>query len=280
MKVIESVAEMQTDAESLRMEGKTVGLVPTMGFLHDGHISLIQKAREYCERLVVSIFVNPVQFGPTEDFDRYPRDFERDSRLLQTHGVDIVFHPDSLQMYPEKQKTYVITENLSEKLCGISRPGHFRGVTTVVAKLFNIIRPHVAVFGQKDAQQALILKKMVKDLNYNIRMVIAPTVREPDGLAMSSRNQYLSASERQTAPVIYRTLSNAQDMIRQGQRSGEKIGRFIRDTLDGTPHLRVDYVSLVDQENLDPVVEIVSGTLIATAVYCGTTRLIDNIIVI
>ena len=182
-------------------------------------------------------------------------------------------------MYPEKQKTYVITENLAEKLCGITRPGHFRGVTTVVAKLFNIIRPHMAVFGQKDAQQALILKKMVKDLNFDIRIIISPTVREPDGLAMSSRNQYLSAAERQAAPVIYRTLASAQDMIRQGRRSGEEIGRYIREAIDKTPHLRVEYVSLVDQENLDPVIEIVSGTLIATAVYCGTTRLIDNIIV-
>ena len=270
---------MQATADRLRRDKKTIGLVPTMGFLHAGHIRLIEEARQTCDTLVVSIFVNPVQFGPHEDFDKYPRDLEHDKSLLINSGTDILFCPAVEEMYPGEQKTYVFTEDLAQKLCGVSRPTHFRGVTTVVAKLFNIIKPHVAVFGQKDAQQALILKKMVTDLNFDLNMIVVPTVREPDGLALSSRNQYLSPEERKAAPEIYRALMQARNMIANGMRARKNIEAYIRDILNTVPHLRIEYIAVVDTGSLEPVEQISGGAMIATAVYCGTTRLIDNIII-
>ncbi len=279
MKVIETIPEMQATADLLRHERKTIGLVPTMGFLHAGHIRLIDEARHNCDILVVSIFINPAQFGPHEDFDTYPRDLEHDKEILIKSGTDILFCPAVEQMYPGVQKTYVTTEDLAHKLCGVSRPTHFKGVTTVVAKLFNIIKPHVAVFGQKDAQQALIIKKMVSDLNFDLNMIIVPTVREPDGLAMSSRNQYLSPEERQAAPEIYRALMQARNMITKGMRSRKQIEGCIRDILIAVPPFRIDYIAVVDAESLEPVEQVFGGVMIAAAVYCGTTRLIDNIII-
>ncbi len=279
MKVIETPSEMQSLADRLRKEGKIIGLVPTMGYLHAGHISLIRTAREQCDLVIVSIFVNPVQFAPNEDFEQYPRDFEHDLALLREERVDYIFNPPAGEMYPDRQMTFVITEDLAGKLCGKSRPTHFRGVTTVVAKLFNIIKPHVAVFGQKDGQQALILKKMISDLNFDIRMIIAPTIREDDGLALSSRNAYLSADERQAAPLIFRTLSDAGNLIRQGESSGRKIEQYIRKALDAVPQFRIDYIAVVDGKTLEPAEQISAGTMIAVAVFCGNTRLIDNIMI-
>jgi len=279
MKVIESVSEMQAISDQLRQNGKRIGLVPTMGYLHDGHIRLIEEARLHCDFLVVSIFVNPVQFAPNEDFDKYPRDFEHDRSLLIGQSVDCVFYPQIDVMYPEQQKTYVITEDLGNKLCGISRPTHFQGVTTVVAKLFNIIKPHVAVFGQKDGQQALILKKMVKDLNFDIMMTIVPTVRESDGLAMSSRNKYLSDTERQAAPEIYRSLTAAKEMIDKGICDRVKIANLIEERLKSIPQFRIDYIAIVNTETLEPVDTVSEKTMIAVAVFCGKTRLIDNIMI-
>jgi pantoate--beta-alanine ligase len=270
---------MQAISDQLRQNGKRIGLVPTMGYLHDGHIRLIEEARLHCDFLIVSIFVNPVQFAPNEDFDKYPRDFEHDRSLLIGQSVDCVFYPQIDVMYPEQQKTYVITEDLGNKLCGISRPIHFRGVTTVVAKLFNIIKPHVAVFGQKDGQQALILKKMVKDLNFDIMMTIVPTVRESDGLAMSSRNKYLSDTERQAAPEIYRSLTAAKEMIDKGICDRVKIANLIEERLKIIPQFRIDYIAIVNTETLEPVDTVSEKTMIAVAVFCGKTRLIDNIMI-
>jgi len=278
MKVVRSVAAMQRIARELKRRGR-IGFVPTMGFLHEGHLQLVRVARRQSDFVVVSIFVNPIQFGPKEDYRRYPRDFNRDRRLLKSAGADFIFCPGVKDVYPEGFATLVHVERLGEGLCGKSRPGHFRGVTTVVAKLFNIVLPDVAVFGAKDAQQAFVIRRMTRDLGFQTRIVILPTAREKDGLAMSSRNVYLTPEQRAEAPVLHRSLVLAKRLIRQGERQAAKVkaamGRLIQRESDG----RIDYVEMVDTDELRPVRTIKGETLIALAVFYGKTRLIDNTIV-
>ncbi len=278
MRVVRKIEAMAGLAEKLRAQGK-VGFVPTMGALHPGHLELVRVAKERCDYVVVSIFVNPLQFGPKEDYQRYPRDFKKDRQLLKALGVDAVFYPDKEEMYPPDYSTYVEVEGLTRYLCGRSRPGHFRGVTTVVAKLFNIVKPHLAVFGQKDAQQALVIKRMVQDLNFPIEIVVVPTVREKDGLAMSSRNKYLTPEERKEAPVLFRSLKLAEKLIKSGQRDAEKVKRAMRQMIKEESRGKIDYVEIVDTQRLEPVKRIKGEVLVALAVYFGKARLIDNIII-
>jgi pantoate--beta-alanine ligase len=269
---------MRRLARELGRQGR-IGLVPTMGSLHEGHLALVRFARRHCDSVVVSVFVNPLQFGPTEDFGRYPRDFRRDRALLAAAGVDVVFHPDVKAMYPAGFATSVEVERLSRGLCGRSRPGHFRGVVTVVSKLFNIVRPDVAVFGQKDAQQAFIIRRMARDLGYDLRVFVVPTVREPDGLALSSRNVYLTPAQRSDAPVLHRSLALARRMVRNGERSAARIRAAMRGMIVRESGGRVDYVEIVDTSDLAPVRIVRGEALIALAVFFGRTRLIDNLIV-
>jgi len=279
MRVIEKISEMQIEAERLRLAGKRIGFVPTMGYLHEGHLSLMRIARHKSDVVVASIFVNPTQFGPKEDFREYPRDLPRDLKLAEGVGCDIVFHPSVNEMYPEGYRTYVSVEELSDALEGQFRPGHFRGVATVVAKLFNIVKPHVALFGQKDAQQAILIQRMVRDLNFSIEIIVAPTVREADGLAMSSRNVYLNRQERQDATVLYRSLQLAERMIADGERNAERIATAMRGLIQAVKSAKIDYVAIVDPVTLEPVAEIRGEVLIPLAVRIGKTRLIDNVIV-
>ena len=280
MMIITSPKEMLDYCNSARINGKTIGLVPTMGAFHDGHISLMRSARVENDLVVTSIFVNPTQFGPKEDFNAYPRDLESDSKLASQVGVDVIFAPTVNDMYPNGYATFVNVERITEKLCGASRPVHFRGVTTIVAKLFNIIRPHKAYFGQKDAQQCVVIKRMTEDLNFDIDIVIMPTIRETDGLAMSSRNKYLNAQERQSALVLSKSLFKAQDMIKSGQINAVDILHNMKQMIDAEPLAKIDYISIVDGETLDDIKEIKANTLIALAVFIGKTRLIDNIIIL
>ena len=279
MKIIKTIPEMKAAVGEHKSAGRTIGLVPTMGFLHEGHLSLVRAARKKADVTVVSIFVNPAQFGPKEDLKTYPRDLNRDSVMLEKEGVDYVFHPEAGEIYPHGYKTYVEVRDLQEKLCGRSRPEHFRGVCTVVLKLFQIVGPDIAFFGQKDAQQAIILRKMAKDLNLDVQVEIMPIVREADGLAMSSRNTYLSPEERAAALVLAKSLDEAKRQIDHGERRAEVILDGMRAMIGQEPLARIDYVEAVDMEDLDPVKEIVKGTLIALAVFIGPTRLIDNIII-
>ena len=279
MRLVRRVKEMQSISRRLHEEKKRVGFVPTMGSLHDGHLSLIRLARKMCDTLVVSVFVNPTQFGPSEDFTRYPRDIERDKKLCESEGTDILFAPETDDMYPEDFSTYVVEERLSLPLCGRSRPTHFRGVTTVVTKLFNIIRPTFAVFGQKDAQQAFVIERMVRDLNFDIEIVVAPIVREKDGLAMSSRNRYLSPKEREEATAIFRSLSGVKQMVRKGERKTSPLIKLIRDEIARTETGRLDYAEIVDTRTLSPVEVIEDDVLVAVAAQFGRARLIDNIII-
>jgi pantoate--beta-alanine ligase len=255
-----------------------VGFVPTMGYLHEGHLSLARQAKKHTDVVVLSTFVNPIQFGKNEDFDKYPRDFKRDEELARTVGVDIVFCPQLKEMYPEGYSTYVDVEGLTEGLCGASRPGHFRGVATVVTKLFGIVKPDIAYFGQKDAQQALVIRKMTQDLNMDVEIKILPTVREKDGLAMSSRNAYLSRSEREEAPVLYQALKRAETLIDAGERDAKKVIKAMDETIKHSPAVKTEYITLVDTKRLKPVSSISGEVLIAIAATIGKTRLIDNII--
>jgi pantoate--beta-alanine ligase len=250
-----------------------------MGFFHEGHLSLIRKAKEISDTVVVSLFVNPTQFGPDEDFEEYPRDEEKDRTLAQESGCDILFTPPTEQMYPPGYTTYVEVENLTHVLCGASRAGHFRGVTTVVTKLFNIVKPHVAVFGQKDAQQAIVIKRMVEDLSYDVRIVVAPIVRESDGLALSSRNIYLTQQERAEAAVLHHSLVKAEELIAAGERQARIIMGAMKDLITAKGSGRIEYVSIVDAENLQPLDLLRGRILIALAVWFGKARLIDNTIV-
>jgi pantoate--beta-alanine ligase len=277
--VLKTIHEMQTEADRLRSAGKRIGFVPTMGYLHDGHLSLIRVAKQHSDITVLSIFVNPTQFGPKEDFSRYPRDFQRDERLCRQEGVDILFYPSESEMYPDGYSTYVNVEGLTDRLCGASRPGHFRGVTTIVAKLFLAVKPHAAVFGQKDAQQAAVIRKMVFDLNFDLSIVVAPIIREPDGLAMSSRNVYLSAEERTDALALNQSLQKAEFMIRKGERKTGTILRAMEDLIRSKKHAKIDYVEIVDPDTLRPLETVESSAMIALAVFVGRTRLIDNLIV-
>jgi pantoate--beta-alanine ligase len=279
MDIIRTVKEMQQRAEELRLAGRRIGFVPTMGYLHEGHLSLLNLARKHSDITVMSIFVNPTQFGPNEDYDRYPRDFARDERLARERGCDILFYPSVHEMYPKPYRTYVSVEEITDVLCGASRPGHFRGVATVVTKLFNIVKPHVAVFGQKDAQQAIVIKQMVRDLNMDVEILVAPIVREPDGLAMSSRNTYLNEKERQDALVLYRSLKKAEELIRQGERDASRIKQEMETMIRSADTAKIDYVEIVDTTNLKSLDTLKGEVLIALAVWIGKTRLIDNTIV-
>jgi pantoate--beta-alanine ligase len=269
---------MQKTAEKLRLRGSTIAFVPTMGYLHQGHISLMQEGRQLADTLVASIFVNPTQFGPGEDYDAYPRDPKRDAALAADAGVDILFMPEKDSLYPEKYETYITQSFLPKFLCGRSRPTHFTGVMTIVAKLFNIVKPNYAIFGQKDFQQLTIIKKMAKDLNFDIKIVGAPIIREPDGLAMSSRNKYLSHDQRKSALVLNQVLKQAQNSVARGQTSGESIVEMARKAIDSAGQTAIDYVELADPETLEKVSVIDRPVLMALAVRVGQTRLIDNCI--
>ena len=276
MRIIGTVSEMQQQAESWRRGGRTIALVPTMGYLHEGHLTLMREARKYGDTVVVSIFVNPTQFGPGEDFDRYPRDMARDELLARQVGVDVVFAPPVEEMYPERYQTFVEVMEVTRPLCGRSRPSHFRGVTTVVAKLFNIVKPHVAVFGEKDFQQLAVIRRMVNDLNMDVQIVGHPIVREEDGLAMSSRNAYLTAGQRRIALNLSRALGEAEKMVHGGERRGPVILEAVKNRLDAQGGLRIDYAELCDPETLESVSEVRGPTLLALAAFVGQTRLIDN----
>ena len=278
MKIIRTSAEMRETAASLRRAGRRIGFVPTMGCLHDGHLSLVRLARQHADVVVLSLFVNPTQFGPQEDFNKYPRDFARDEALCRTAGVDVLFHPATEDMYPGGHSTFVEETALSRGLCGVTRPGHFRGVTTVVARLFNIVLPDIAVFGEKDAQQLRVIRRMTRDMGFGIGIIPGPTMREPDGLAMSSRNQYLSPPERAQALVLKRALDKAAALYAAGERRSETFLVAMRSILNSAPLARIDYVEIVDDETLDQVVAIERPALVALAVFVGKTRLIDNVV--
>jgi pantoate--beta-alanine ligase len=274
MRVITSVADMR---RARREMAGSVGLVPTMGALHEGHLSLVRHARAHDDTVVVSIFVNPTQFGPGEDYARYPRDPDRDLALLRDLGTDLVFMPPAEDVYPEGFDTYVQVEKLTQRLEGAHRPGHFRGVATVVTKLFNVVQPHRAYFGQKDAQQLAVIRRLARDLDLPVEVIGLPTVREPDGLAMSSRNMYLSPKERLAAVVLYRSLEAAQELWRSGVRDAAHIRQRMNDVLAAEPVARIDYVSLADAETLEELETVDRAALVSLAVRIGKTRLIDNV---
>ena len=270
---------MKRVARALKSQGRTIGFVPTMGFLHQGHLSLVRESRKSADSTVVSIFVNPLQFGPKEDLKEYPRDIRRDSLLLEKEGVDYLFYPNSRDMYPEGYKTYVTVYDLEDKLCGRSRPGHFKGVSTVVLKLFNIVNPDLAFFGQKDAQQAIILKRMVKDLNLGVKIEVLPIIRDEDGLALSSRNIYLNSEERKAARVLLRSLKDAEILVKKGEKKSASLIERMREMIEAEPLAKIDYIEIVDLDELAPIKEIKKEALIALAVFIGKTRLIDNAII-
>jgi pantoate--beta-alanine ligase len=272
---------MLSAARELRAERKRIALVPTMGALHEGHLSLMSRARELCDIVIASVFVNPTQFGPSEDFDRYPRDLAHDAELAFTRGVDIIFAPTLDEMLPPGFMTYVTVQELSEKLEGASRPGHFRGVTTIVAKLFNVTQPHFAFFGRKDAQQVVMIKTMVRDLAFDVEIVVSPTVRDEDGLALSSRNAYLSAQERKAAPVLRRALERCRAMYNSGERDAQRLLSGMRAVIEQEPLARIDYVAITDVEKLDQLDLIPPDrpALVSLAIFIGKTRLIDNILI-
>jgi pantoate--beta-alanine ligase len=278
MQLISSAAEIIALSKETHRAGTRIGFVPTMGALHQGHLSLVRAARAQSDVVVVSIFVNPAQFGPTEDFAKYPRSLEADSAMLSAEGCDYLFHPSVEEMYPKNADTWVTVEALSQKLDGLSRPGHFRGVTTVVSKLFNIVQPDYAFFGQKDAAQVAIVTKMVRDLNFPVHIVVCPIVRESDGLAMSSRNAYLSADQRKQATVLSRSLMRIQALAGQGEKDSAKLIAAAKQVMAEEPSIKLDYLEIVSATTLDPVADISGGALVAVAAYVGTTRLIDNLL--
>ncbi|MGD9014637.1 MAG: pantoate--beta-alanine ligase [Candidatus Omnitrophota bacterium] len=279
MRIIRRIKDMHRLSSDLRKRRRTIGFVPTMGALHDGHLSLIRQARRENNFVIVSIFVNPTQFAPSEDFNKYPRKLKVDSRLCKNEGVDAIFYPDVQEMYPKEHKTYVLVEGLSDVLCGKYRPGHFRGVATVVTKLFNIIQPDIAYFGQKDAQQAIIIQQMIQDLNLPLRIRVSPIIREPDGLALSSRNAYLTARQRRAAVVLPEALRKARIMVKQRVTDSAKIIRLMHRIIKREKAARIQYIEIVDLNELKPVRLIKDKVLVALAVWIGRTRLIDNIIV-
>jgi pantoate--beta-alanine ligase len=277
MKVFRTIRELREELWIRRSHGQRISLVPTMGYFHEGHLALMDLAREKSDFMVVSLYVNPAQFGPDEDLARYPRDFTRDERLARERGTDVLFYPDNQEMYPDSFCTYVVPEKLSDVLCGRSRPTHFRGVTTIVAKLFNIIQPDLAVFGRKDAQQAIIIKRMVSDLNFPIEIIVAPIVRESDGLAMSSRNAYLTPAERQQAPVIFQALTQAAELVGKGEQKSVYVEEKIKKIIATANLAKIEYVQVVSEKDLQPVEKVEPGTFVAVAVWFGKTRLIDNL---
>jgi len=276
--ICKTIAEIKSFICKCKERGDTVGLVPTMGYLHEGHLSLMKKARKLCDIVVISIFVNPTQFGPQEDFEKYPRDMKRDAALAEAVGVDAIFAPEAAEMYPPDFCTYVEVGGITEKLCGRSRPGHFKGVATVVTKLFNIVQPDLAVFGWKDAQQALVIKQMVRDLNMDVKVITGPTVREADGLAMSSRNVYLSPEERKAALVLPRSLEAAREAVGNGERDAVKIKDMVVDMIKSEPLAEIDYVEICRLPDLKEVASIEGQVMLAMAVKFGDTRLIDNVV--
>jgi pantoate--beta-alanine ligase len=278
MIVIERIFEMQRWSESERRQRLRIALVPTMGALHEGHLSLVRDAKKRADRVVVSLFVNPTQFGPQEDFAGYPRNFERDRRLLEAEGVDLLFHPAVSEMYPEGFDAGIEIRELGGPLCGALRPGHFNGVATVVAKLFNIVRPHVAIFGRKDYQQLQIIRRLARDFNFDIEIIGHPTVREADGLAMSSRNAYLNAAERKAAICLYRSLRFADELVRRGERRAAVIVAGARGEIAREALARIEYVSLCDPESLREIDSVQGAALLAVAARIGKARLIDNIV--
>jgi pantoate--beta-alanine ligase len=275
MKICATISEARAACRDARAGGKRLGLVPTMGALHEGHLSLVRAAKG-CDAVAVSIFVNPTQFGPTEDLSKYPRQFDRDCQLLEKEGVEILFAPSVEEIYPDGQVTWVLVEGLSEKLDGRSRPGHFRGVTTIVAKLFHILEPDAAFFGQKDAAQLALIRRMVEDLNFRIEIVACPIVRESDGLAMSSRNAYLNREERGRGLVLQRSLQQVQQEFQKGERIAARLIAAAKEVFAREPQVVLDYFEIVDPDTLDPVERIAQKTLVAVAAYAGSTRLIDN----
>ncbi|MBP7216849.1 MAG: pantoate--beta-alanine ligase [Candidatus Omnitrophica bacterium] len=276
MKVIKTVKQLQGYLKKYKKRGKTIGLVPTMGALHEGHVSLVKQARKDVDCVVVSIFVNPTQFGPREDFKRYPRTFRKDAQWCKKEKVDVIFHPHVLEMYPESFKTTVEVADITNVLCGQFRPGHFRGVATVVTKLFNIVRPDIAYFGQKDAQQVAVIKRLVLDLNMPLAIRVMPTVRERDGLAMSSRNRYLSLKQRQDAVVLYQALTLAKRMVRHGIDNAQTIIRAMKRLIQEKPSAKIDYCAIVNAETFTPLSKVGKRCLVVLAVWIGKTRLIDN----
>lgn len=280
MEIINRRKRMVSVARKIRREqDRTIGLVPTMGALHEGHLSLVREARRMCDYVVVSVFVNPAQFAPGEDFERYPRDLTKDTALLTDYNVDYIFAPTSDEMYPKGFSTYVTVEGISEQLEGAARPGHFRGVATVVTILLNIVRPDFAFFGQKDAQQTLVVKKLARDLALDSEIVILPTVREDSGLALSSRNAYLNPEERQSAAILYQALSRAKESYKEGERSAQRLASIVRATIEMEPRAKIDYISVTDADTLEKIDRLDDHpVLIAVAVKFGKTRLIDNVV--
>jgi pantoate--beta-alanine ligase len=279
LKIYNSVDEMRSASRAARQSGRRLGLVPTMGALHEGHLSLVRAARSSTDMVAASIFLNPTQFGPNEDLAKYPRSFERDRDLLQSEGVELLFAPSVEEMYPAGAVTWVTVEELSNKLDGRSRPGHFRGVTTVVSKLFHIVEPDVAFFGQKDAAQVAIIRRMVRDLNLPVHITVCPIVREPDGLAMSSRNAYLDPEQRKEALVLQRSLLVVQQLIEHGESAASNLIVAGRQEFADKPSVRLDYFEIVNPDTLDPIQAIEDRALIAVAAYVGSTRLIDNLLI-
>lgn len=276
MQVIQSIGQMQQFSENIRTQGKRIAFVPTMGFLHEGHLSLIDYGRKNADVLIISVFVNPTQFGEDEDFQEYPKDLVRDCEVARKAGIDVVFAPEVSEMYPKDFQTYATVKSLSQPLCGAFRPGHFKGVTTVVVKLFNIVKPHLAIFGKKDFQQWAIIRKMVEDLNFDIEVIGLPTVREYDGLAMSSRNSYLTKEERDSSLSLYQSLNMAKDMVASGERDASQIICKIKDFILSKPYTKIEYVKICSPDTLRDIKTLENKALLAMAVKMGRTRLIDN----
>ena len=280
MNVLTTIEAMRSASRAAKTAGKRVGFVPTMGALHEGHLSLVRSAKAQCDVVAASIFVNPTQFGPNEDFSKYPRAFERDRELFAKEGVELLFAPAVEEMYPAGAVTYVTVEGMSERLCGKSRPGHFRGVTTVVSKLFNIVEPDIAFFGQKDAAQVAIIRRMVRDLDIPVEIAVCPIVREADGLAMSSRNTYLDLQQRKAALVLYRSLQKVKREFESGESNAAKLAEQGRKLFAQEPSVRLDYLEIVEPDNLEALDNIESSALVAVAAFLGATRLIDNFILL
>ncbi|MFU0782831.1 MAG: pantoate--beta-alanine ligase [Thermoanaerobacterium thermosaccharolyticum] len=278
MIVVKKISDVREAIKAQKAQGKTIGLVPTMGYLHEGHLSLVKKARENSDFVCASVFVNPIQFGPNEDYNKYPRDIERDIKLLEENGCDLVFIPSVEEMYPSERLTTVSVIKITNKLCGAYRPGHFDGVCTVVTKLFNIFTPDIAVFGQKDAQQVAVIKKMVEDLNIPVKIIASPIVRDKDGLALSSRNVYLSDDERHAALILNKSLKEAEKILKSGERNAENIISRVKNILESEPLCKIQYVSCVHPDTLEDLTAINDKALIAIACYIGNTRLIDNLL--
>jgi len=278
LKIVSRIDEIRRELKKERLAGKTIGLVPTMGHFHEGHLSLMRRARQECDVVVVSLYINPLQFGPKEDFKDYPRDLGRDKKLAEKEGVDYLFLPENKEMYPGKQLTFVEVKEITSKLCGQNRPGHFTGVATVCAKLFNIVRPHKAYFGEKDFQQLKVVQTMVKDLNFDLEIIAVPTVREKDGLAISSRNIYLTPTQRKAALVLSRSLNQAQRMVSEGEREAQVLKERLLETIKKNDSVTLEYLSVCDPENFEEITRVDEKALLAIAIRIGKARLIDNTI--